>query len=456
MAGLDENGFTVETEDEIKESMQDDLDSKFGSSNASRLTVSVLGILIAIMALMLSRLWQLALLVYNSQSPSGAFGVLLDRVLELTGVTRLARAKSTVYAVCVGTNLTVLAVGRRIKNAVTLTYWASTEAKTIATLSAWGASTEYEERDLVTNDSGKIYYCVTEGTSAGSGGPTGTGSAITDGTVVWKYVAAGTAAVVVPFESEDYGQIVGAAGDLSSIETPQSGWTSVTNPEDAEQGRDTESDAAARIRRIELLASTGDATLDAIQADIAALDDVERVIVFKNDTDEEDADGVPGGSVEVLVKGGDDDEIFAALFATVAAGIRTHGTESTTVTDSNGNEHTVKFSRPTDVNIYYVVDVVIDADDFPTDGDAQIKQALVDFAEGLPVGGFTFPYGRLDIGDDVIPDQQRTAPKQVAGVTYVNAFKLGTAPAPAGTATIAITNRQIADIDTSRITVNHV
>lgn len=53
----------------------------------------------------------------------------------------------------------------------------------------WAASTAYVLDEIATNDSGKVYECTTAGTSAGSGGPTGTGQAITDGTVTWRYVA---------------------------------------------------------------------------------------------------------------------------------------------------------------------------------------------------------------------------------------------------------------------------
>lgn len=47
----------------------------------------------------------------------------------------------------------------------------------------WQASTEYPVRKYATL-SGNLYECVTAGTS-GTTGPTGTGSEITDGTVVW-------------------------------------------------------------------------------------------------------------------------------------------------------------------------------------------------------------------------------------------------------------------------------
>jgi hypothetical protein len=54
----------------------------------------------------------------------------------------------------------------------------------------WPISTVVAVGDHVTNDSGKVYKCTTGGTTASSGGPTGTGSGISDGTAVWAYVQA--------------------------------------------------------------------------------------------------------------------------------------------------------------------------------------------------------------------------------------------------------------------------
>jgi hypothetical protein len=52
----------------------------------------------------------------------------------------------------------------------------------------WAASTVYTQGSIAVNDSGKIYICRTAGTSASSGGPTGTSTGISDGTVTWDYV----------------------------------------------------------------------------------------------------------------------------------------------------------------------------------------------------------------------------------------------------------------------------
>lgn len=53
---------------------------------------------------------------------------------------------------------------------------------------AWVAAKAYVANDHVTNDGGKLYRCTTGGTAAGSGGPTGTGTGITDGSVTWGYI----------------------------------------------------------------------------------------------------------------------------------------------------------------------------------------------------------------------------------------------------------------------------
>lgn len=53
----------------------------------------------------------------------------------------------------------------------------------------WAASTAYAVGAQVTNGA-NVYTCTTAGTSASSGGPTGTGSSITDGTCVWAFFSA--------------------------------------------------------------------------------------------------------------------------------------------------------------------------------------------------------------------------------------------------------------------------
>jgi len=59
---------------------------------------------------------------------------------------------------------------------------------------AWAASQLAYLGEHVTNDSGKVYECITQGTTAASGGPTGTTADITDGTAHWGYAGASASA----------------------------------------------------------------------------------------------------------------------------------------------------------------------------------------------------------------------------------------------------------------------
>jgi Periplasmic copper-binding protein (NosD) len=58
---------------------------------------------------------------------------------------------------------------------------------------AWEANTAYAEDALIQNVAGFVYACTNPGTSAPSGGPTGTGDSIADGSVVWRYTGQSTA-----------------------------------------------------------------------------------------------------------------------------------------------------------------------------------------------------------------------------------------------------------------------
>ena len=62
--------------------------------------------------------------------------------------------------------------------------------------SPWLPSTSVVVDQMATNG-GNLYICTTAGTTAASGGPTGTGTSITDGTAVWSYVQPGASTVTM-------------------------------------------------------------------------------------------------------------------------------------------------------------------------------------------------------------------------------------------------------------------
>lgn len=72
---------------------------------------------------------------------------------------------------------------------------------------SWAASTSYTAGVYRANGA-NIYKCMTGGTSASSGGPTGTGSGITDGTVTWDWYCKANADIQLDSLEVSSGQTV--------------------------------------------------------------------------------------------------------------------------------------------------------------------------------------------------------------------------------------------------------
>lgn len=151
------------------------------------------------------------------------------------------------------------------------------------------------------------------------------------------------------------GAITIAANMTWTIVDEVTGWNSVTNPEAGYTGIDYEQDTALRARRANSTIINGTGPIDAIYSGLAKLG-LEFITIIDNDT-EEDIDGQPPGTIQVIVKGGTPSEIALAIYREKGTGIRTYGVTSQTVTDSNGYPKVIKFSRPTNTTVYATVNM---------------------------------------------------------------------------------------------------
>lgn len=438
--GLSATGFLPKDLQLILSEIRGDFQAQFGTSInlASR---SFLGQLSGLMSEREALLWEMMLAIYRAFDPDASVGDALDSLSAITGTIREGATSSLVTETMIGTPGTVLSAGRIVSVVDLGTQFQTLSDVTIATVAGWVASTAYSLGQFTTN-SGKVYICITAGTSAGSGGPSTTSSDITDGTVHWKHLGTGTGAVQVIAEATVTGPIVAVSGTLTTIETPVGGWNAAINLLDADEGRDVESDADLRIRRNEEVTGEGNGTVDAIRAGVLRrVPETTTVTVFQNTTMVTDGDGLPAKSVEVLVRGGDDQDILEAVFSEVGAGIETYGNTSGTVVDSSGTSWTVKFSRPDEVEIYITVTLRVILTEFAGDGSDQAKAILVALGDSY------------DIGLDVYANRLRVPLFGMEGVLDVPSLKIGTAPTPTVETTIVITSRQLAVFDTSRITV---
>lgn len=210
---------------------------------------------------------------------------------------------------------------------------------------------------------------------------------------------------------DDIGEFNVAA---DTVTTPPSinGVTSTTNRYPYITGRPTESDIDLRNRHSLSLSTAGAATVEAIRADLLRVPDVTTAIVQENDTLEVNSLGIPKKGVLSVVKGGSDEDIAKSLWESVGAGIQMGGNTTVIVVDSQGINQVVKFSRPTEKYVHLHAEYSIyseEADEWPLDGETQIKNQLIAFGE------------TLTLGSDVIPQRFSSSVfNNVGGLSVVN------------------------------------
>lgn len=451
--GLTPTGFNPKPYEVIKQELDAAFKNAYGDNVGSEPDGSIpaesrMGQEIGTMADRFTQLWEIAQAVSSANDPDKATGAALDAVAALTGTIRNGERESTATVTATGVPGTLLVAGRVVSAVGSKTRFDTLAGVVLVSLPVWTPATAYVVGNRVTN-AGRAYLCDVAGTSAGSGGPSTTGDAVLDNSVTWRYLGEGTAAGDVAVEAEVAGAFAAVSGTLTVIESPVDGWKSVTNILDAVVGAAVEQDGSLRIRREDELQAGAFGTVDAIRANLLQVgrgtpNPVTACTVFENPLSVTSVDGLPPHSVECLVLGGVDQDIFAMILRSKDAGIEAHGNTVGSAADSAGIPHVIKFTRPTEILIWLELDVQKSADDFPIDGVAQIKLAIV-----TNLGGYSF-------GKNVTSWGVGASIKDVPGVLNVTQIRLGITPFPFGTADIPIGIREIARFDTSRIVVNVV
>jgi len=390
--GLTPQGFIKPTTQELLDEIREEILENI-DPGLNLAPDQPLGQIIAIFANKLATVWEVAETLATAMNPDNAENFLLDNVCALTGTLRDPARKSTVKLSCnVNDGFSALA----------------------------GAMTS--------NITGQPAVRFTNVSNVGPFSPAGNYD--------------------IEFECTEYGPVPAAASTLTTITVPVSGWNSCTNALDAVLGNFDEKDEALRLRRQDELSAPGACTVDSIRADVLQVEGVQQAYVFENVTLTTDSDGLPGKSIEVVVFDGTSPEAENADVAQVVwdskpSGSQTYGDISQTVKDSTGVNRTVYFSRATVKNVWFEYDVTIDPNFFPSNGAALIKAAAVAYAAKY-----------LNLGIDVFAIAFKAQALTVAGVLDVPALRLGFSSSPVGTSNLSITNREIASVDTSRISVS--
>lgn len=284
---LDETGVHIPTYADRLEQLKNDYSAIFGPD--TELTPYAPDYqLLSVFAKALDDMSALIVSLWASHNPNYARGASLDLLMPLCAMQRLSASPSTVTLSLTGTPLTSLPEGLEAADAAGHC-WITDEAATLDT----------------------------------------------DGNALAAAHCSQT------------GPVAAAANTICLIRTPAAGWTAVTNPSAAIPGRDTETDAEARLRRDNAVSLPSAAISESILASLNSLPNVAFSRLLVNDTDETDDYDIPAHSLCAVVDGGSSADIARTIFTRKSPGVGTYGTSSAQVTDAFGETHTVSFIRAT-------------------------------------------------------------------------------------------------------------
>lgn len=277
--------------------------------------------------------YQIFSLIYDSRSPKTATGNALAAVVTINGITKKAASYSTVTVTLTGTPYTTIANG------------------------------------VVGDAAGYLWDLPSE--------------------VVLD--VNGTASVTAT--CQEIGAIAVNAGQITTIQTPVYGWTSVTNGAAGTPGQPVETDSQLRARQADSVSNPSQALVGGIRGALLAVDDVAAVTVIENDTgsvltdinDYHNPYGFPAHSITCVVDGGAIADIAAAINLRKTPGCYTAGDVSYVITENGLINNTIRFYRPTLVPITITLTIKALTGYTGILGTAA-KQALVDYINDLEIG----------------------------------------------------------------------
>lgn len=342
--------------------------------------------LLSIFSAKIADVMQAIQLAYNARSPLTAIGADLDSIVKLNGLVRGAATPSTVALTVSGNPTTVITGG-------------------------------YAE-DL----SGNSWQLPTPLTIPSGG------------------------SVVVTATCATPGPISAAAGTVSIIGNPTSGWTRVTNAAPAVLGTSVETDAALRARQALSVALPSLTTVGSTEAAIAAVPGVTRYNILENPTGAADSYGNPAHSLTCVVEGGADLAVATAIYLKHGIGAFTNGTTSVPVVDTyTGTTFNVGFYRPTYVQPYVSITLSRLAG-FTSATAAAVQTAIVAYLNSLQIGESLTRSALYGAALSVMPNLSQPQ-------FSITSLTLGSAASPTGTADITVTFNQVVQGVTARVVV---
>lgn len=435
---------------------------------------STIGRLIGMISEPLSDLHEMGEEIYAAFDPESSYGVALDNLVALFGVTRRnITATTSLLTVWGDVGLYLPTYNTQVRG-MNSQIFRLVQPAFLETSNCIGARMQMENP---TN--GKKYIMeVTSGTSTYEFTVTATASSTITSVVQEMYMkinnyssvfVAGYGENYVTIELVDYNNTMSVVADkmmavklkgkvnsenvvrgaipqpkdtLVNIATPILGWDSVTNPADGIRGNDRETDEELRLRFKHSKFLRAQNIGDSLYSILSGLSGARYVAIYENDTNLQMPEyDLPPHSFKVVMQGASDDDVAKGIWNNKPLGISCQGNTSVQIRDSQGYVKVIKFERPVPVNVRITMKIKIDEGIFPPNGVDKIKENLINYI-GTNFG----------IGDDVIYSRLFTPINNVAG-HQVNELKIGVAGGTLGQANIPVGYNRVSSVGIASIEI---
>lgn len=396
---IDATGLHIPTYNDILQKRIEDAKKIFGqdiylgtdSADYQLISVESLGLYEALQAIQYS---------YNQMCPATSIGAGLSSLVQLNGLLR----KSASYSTC-----DVLLTGN---SAATIT------------------------NGIVKDIAGNNWSLPSPITLVASGSPTGSFYSLT-----------------VTATCETIGAITSSIGDINSIVTPTAGWTDVENLVAATPGIAVESDSELRDRQAISVELPSETMLGGTEAAIANVSGVTRYKIYENpssSTTYGDPDvpfeGAPTHSITCIVEGGTIADIAQAIYENRGNGCYMNGNVEQDIVDDYLNETTVRFYRPTYVDIY--VDVEIQKlSGYVSSLETQMEDAIIDYINSLDISATVSP-------SSIIYALMALQSDQTKPVFSVSNLTIGKTESPLGSSNLSLEYNEVALGSASYISIS--
>ena len=410
--GLSPEGFKRKRLPEIIDSLVQRTNDRLGISVQTGAN-SIFGQLYGIIGYELADIWEQTENVYYAMYPNTAQGTSLTNSASLTAIQPITAEQSIILCNCKGTPGTVIPANSQIQQKNTdyvytngnddVYITAEKALESEITLDTVVNGTTYT---LQINDYKYSYTAtgqdnVTSVLNNLSGKIQGFNKTIKDGALTVSASDDETtfniqvsqmviSSVITPIEFTclTAGKIEAPVNTITNIVTTINGWDSVTNTKTLSAGRNDETDTELRRRWSLSVYQKASNMLEAIQANVyRRVTGVTACVAYENTTDIVDIYGRLPHSIEVIVDGGDEQEIAEMIFRYTCGGIDFNGDISREVVDVANVKHIVKFNRPTEVKIWLKFNITKNVEEsWDSNGIARIKQLIVDLGNKHTIG----------------------------------------------------------------------